>query len=130
MAWVEARNGIMHRMQKQETEEKAQTAIAAVLRYGSLLSALVMAAGVGLVLLRGGVTALSSKSSVGALLGRVLMLDPMGITELGILLLLLTPVFRVVVAVVAFAAERDSKYVLISLGVLLVMLSSIAYALR
>ncbi len=130
MAWVEARNGIMHRMQKQETGEKARTAIAAVLRYGSLLSALVMAAGVGLVLLRGGVTTLSSKSSAGALLGQVLMLDPMGITELGILLLLLTPVFRVVIAVIGFAAERDSKYVLVSLGVLTVMLSSIVYALR
>jgi uncharacterized membrane protein len=120
----------MHRMQKQETGEKARTAIAAVLRYGSLLSALVMAAGVGLVLLRGGVTTLSSKSSAGALLGQVLMLDPMGITELGILLLLLTPVFRVVIAVIGFAAERDSKYVLVSLGVLTVMLSSIVYALR
>lgn len=117
-------------MQKQETEEKAQTAIAAVLRYGSLLSALVMAAGVGLALLRGGVTTLSSRSSPAVLLRQVLILDPLGIAGLGILLLLLTPVFRVVIAVVAFAAERDTKYVLVSLGVLAVMLSSIVYALR
>ena len=120
----------MHRMHMQETEEKARTAIAAVLRYGSLLSALVMAAGVGLALLRGGATALSGESALGALLGRVLVLDPLGVTELGILLLLLTPVFRVVIAVIGFAAERDGKFVLVSLGVLAVMLSSIAYALR
>jgi len=125
-----ARNGTINRMDKQQTEEKAQTAIAAVLRYGSLLSALVMAAGVGLALLRGGVTALSSKSSAGALLGQVLMRDPLGVTELGILLLLLTPVFRVVIAVIGFSAERDTKYVLVALGVLAVMLSSIGYALR
>ena len=130
MAWGEARDRMVHRMQKQETEEKAQTAIAAVLRYGSLLSALVMAAGVGLALLRGGVTTLSSRSSPAVLLRQVLILDPLGIAGLGILLLLLTPVFRVVIAVVAFAAERDTKYVLVSLGVLAVMLSSIVYALR
>jgi len=130
VAWGEARDRMVHRMQKQETEEKAQTAIAAVLRYGSLLSALVMAAGVGLALLRGGVTTLSSRSSPAVLLRQVLILDPLGIAGLGILLLLLTPVFRVVIAVVAFAAERDTKYVLVSLGVLAVMLSSIVYALR
>ena len=117
-------------MLKQEPEEKAQSAIAAVLRYGSALSALVMAAGVGLALLRGGATALSGEPAAGALLGRVLAFDARGITELGILLLLLTPVFRVVIAVAGFAAVRDYKYVLISIGVLAVMLSSIAYALR
>jgi uncharacterized membrane protein len=117
-------------MLKPKTEEKAQNAIAAVLRYGSLISTLVMALGVTLAFFRGGAETRSAGLSPGALLMKALEFDPVGITELGILLLLLTPVFRVAIATVAFGLERDHRYVLISLGVLTVMLASMAYALR
>ncbi len=48
--------------------------------------------------------------------------DSAGIIELGILLLVATPIARVVFAVVAFAVERDRLYVAISLTVLGVLL--------
>ena len=112
----------------QFSDEKAQDAIAAVLRYGSLFSAAVMAVGVALALWRRQVLPQTGTLSVGNLLNNVLHQDPAAITELGILLLLLTPVFRVVVAVVSFALERDTKYVLIALGVFLVVLGSIIFA--
>jgi len=40
------------------------------------------------------------------------------ITQTGMVILLATPVLRIVVAAIQFARERDLKYVLISLGVL------------
>jgi uncharacterized membrane protein len=48
--------------------------------------------------------------------------DAAAIIQLGILLLIATPIFRVAFAVVAFAIERDRLYVAISLTVLAVLL--------
>jgi uncharacterized membrane protein len=48
--------------------------------------------------------------------------DSAGIIELGILLLVATPICRVIFAVVAFAVERDKLYVAVSLTVLGVLL--------
>jgi uncharacterized membrane protein len=48
--------------------------------------------------------------------------DAAAIIELGILLLVATPVCRVIFAVVGFALERDRLYVGISLAVLVVLL--------
>jgi len=117
-------------MLRQETEEKAQNAIAVVLRYGSMLSTLIMALGVALALFRGGAGSPTGGFAPGTLLGKVFQFDPLGIAELGILLLLLTPVLRVLAAIVAFGIERDYRYVLISSGVFLVVLASITTALR
>jgi uncharacterized membrane protein len=116
-------------MLREETDERAHTAIAAVLRYGSVLSALVMVIGVLLAFMEGGSAAQTAPLSAGALVMRAVALDPLAVTQLGILLLLLTPVFRIVIAVIAFGVERDYRYVLISSGVLIVVLASIAFAL-
>jgi len=62
------------------------------------------------------------------LLMKALALDPRAVTGLGILLLLLTPVFRVFAAVITFGLERDLKYFLISSGVLMIVLASIAFS--
>jgi uncharacterized membrane protein len=48
--------------------------------------------------------------------------DASAIVELGILLLVATPICRVVFAVIAFAIQRDRLYVTISLTVLAVLL--------
>ena len=116
-------------MLRQAAEERTQNAIASVLRYGSVLSTLVMALGVVLAMFMGSVTEHSGAPSPAALIRRAFELDPMGVAELGILLLLLTPVVRVAIAVIAFAVERDYKYVLVSSGVLIVVLASITFAL-
>jgi uncharacterized membrane protein len=117
-------------MARADIRERAQNAIAAVLRYGSMLSTLVMALGVALAMRRGGVGSPSEGPSTRGLIRSVIELEPMGIAELGILLLLLTPVLRVATAIVAFRIERDYKYVLISSGVLLVILASMLFALK
>lgn len=115
-----------------EYEDKAQKAIAAALRYGSSISTAIMALALILGLLRGGADILQPEPAAlpAMLLRRALRFDPAGLAELGILLLLLTPVFRVLIAVLAFGLERDTKYVLISLGVLAVMVFSMGYALN
>jgi uncharacterized membrane protein len=48
--------------------------------------------------------------------------DPAAIIQLGVLLLIATPVARVVFALVAFAIERDKLYVAVSLTVLAVLI--------
>jgi len=113
------------------TEEQSDRAIAVVLRYGSLISTLVMALGLGLMLLRGPATSLATYHRVrlSQLLPLVVRFDPAALTELGVLLLLLTPLFRILVAIIGFALERDLKYGLIALGVLSVVLLSISFAI-
>jgi uncharacterized membrane protein len=50
-----------------------------------------------------------------------------GIAKLGLLILLATPVLRIVVACIQFFRERDFKYALVSLGVLGIVI--LAYCL-
>jgi uncharacterized membrane protein len=113
------------------SEDKAQAAVAAVLRYGSLTSTLVMALGLALILIRGLAVypPLESPAPVRVVVARALRFDALGISELGLLLLLLTPIVRIAVAAATFALERDRKYMLISLGVLVVVVLSIVYAM-
>jgi uncharacterized membrane protein len=51
--------------------------------------------------------------------------SPEAIIELGLLLLILTPIARVVFSVVSFARERDGMYVVMTLIVLAVLLYSL-----
>ena len=49
-----------------------------------------------------------------------------GIIQLGLLILIATPVARVMFSIVAFALERDSLYVVITIIVLAILLFSLA----
>jgi len=113
-------------------EETSEHVIAGVLRYGSLISTLIMALGVGLMLVRGPGVSLPAyhRIRLSLLLPGLISFDPAALTEFGILMLLFTPVFRILVAIVTFALERDAKYVLISLGVLAVVLLSLSLAIQ
>lgn len=55
-------------------------------------------------------------------------LDSEGLIQLGLLLLIATPIARVVMAVVGFQLERDYMYVVVSLIVLGVLLFSLMHA--
>lgn len=50
------------------------------------------------------------------------------IIQAGVILLIATPVARVVFAVIGFALERDRLYVVVSLTVLAVLMASILYS--
>ena len=88
----------------------------------------VLVLGVVLALVHSGSDSAAIRGAHGHWFMKLLALDPRAVTGIGILLLLLTPVFRVFAAVITFGMERDLKYFLISSGVLLIVLASIAFS--
>jgi uncharacterized membrane protein len=54
--------------------------------------------------------------------------NPVAVIQVGVLLLIATPIARVVFAVIAFALERDRLYVAVSLAVLIVLMVSLVYS--
>ncbi len=64
--------------------------------------------------------------TVSGILMDALTLHSRGIIELGLLILIATPVARVIFALVAFALQRDRIYVVVSLIVLTVLIFSLS----
>ncbi len=90
-----------------------------------------MALGLGLMFAGGPADTLLTYHRVALplLIPRLMHLDAAALTEFGIILLLLTPIFRILVAMATFALERDLKYVFVALGVLAVVLLSISFTI-
>jgi uncharacterized membrane protein len=63
-------------------------------------------------------------NSLAAIVSGLVALKPFAIIELGVVVLLATPVFRVGASLLLFAIEKDRAFVLITLFVLLVLLFS------
>ena len=63
-------------------------------------------------------------NTLASIASGVVALKPFAIIELGVVVLLATPVFRVAASLVLFAIEKDRSFVLITLFVLLVLLFS------
>lgn len=110
--------------------------IGILLRTGMLVSALVILAGGILYLIQHGhdptrYTAFRgippSLRSLSGIVTGTLHGDSLAIIQFGILLLIATPVARVVFSVVGFLMERDDLYVVISAIVLLVLLYSLIW---
>lgn len=116
---------------------KLEDAIGVLLRYGVVVSSVVIAIGVVLSLFKIGSHSGTPSSlqqvfsanygatilSLGYLLGGVLSLNPLSFIELGVVVLLAIPFFRVAAGGLMFAFEKDWRYVTISaivLGVLLI----------
>ncbi len=68
----------------------------------------------------------SQLRTLGGILGEALGLRGRGIIQLGLLLLIATPIARVAFAALGFALERDRVYVVVSLIVLATLLFSLA----
>ena len=64
-------------------------------------------------------------ASVAGIVANACQLRGRGLIQLGLLLLIATPVLRVVIAAVAFALQRDRLYVAVSL----IVLASLAYSM-
>ena len=113
------------------TDEKVDQVIGNLLRAGVLLAAVVTAAGGVLYLARhGGESAdhrvfkgepADLRSPVG-IIEDALALRSRGLIQLGLLVLIATPVARVVFSVYAFLRQRDWTYVAVTLIVLAVLL--------
>jgi uncharacterized membrane protein len=116
-------------------DTRVQQAVGNLLRAGVLLAAAVVAMGGVLYLIRHGTTPPDYRvfrgepaelRSAGGIVRSALALHERGIVQLGLLLLVATPVARVALTAVAFAFERDRTYVLIALLVLALLLKSLS----
>ncbi len=94
------------------------TIIGWILLGGVILSATVILCGLALLLMRHeslNAQALQAfPQTLSQVWSGVLALQPQAVITLGLLLLIATPVMRVAVSVVAFAIEKDRRYVVIT----------------
>lgn len=116
------------------TDEKTENVIGTLLRAGVLLSgAVVLAGGILYLLQFGGVTAdyrsfhsePASLRTIEGVLHLALSMDSRGIMQAGLLLLILTPIARVVFSAFAFFREHDTLYFVVTLIVLAVLMYSL-----
>ena len=107
---------------------KTELIISGVLRGGVLLSVAVILAGVCYhyaLRLFGRPPPSTFPDTLAEVVAGLKAADPMAIVTAGLLVLLATPVLRVVVSIVAFAIEKDRTYVIITTMVLAILLFSI-----
>ncbi len=88
-----------------------------ILRWGMVLSLVFMFFGLALGIFTGAEEA--SVLPLDKIPSRLLDLDPAAFLTLGIVLLIATPLTRVFGALCVFIRERDRKFILVSLAVLL-----------
>jgi len=101
-------------------------AIGSSLRAGVLLACLLCAIGLILWAAAGYPRQkVISASSIVSVFQLAVSADLTGIIYLGILVLIGTPVFRVIVSAIGFSLERDRQYLIISLAVLSMLLLGI-----
>ena len=117
------------------TDLRTEMVIGSLLRLGVLTAAGVVALGAGVYLSRHGASAPdfhafrgepSDLRTVRGIATEVSKARGRGIIQLGLLLLIATPVARVVFSVAAFALERDRLYVVVTLVVLAILIFSLA----
>lgn len=117
------------------TDERLDTIVGVVLRLGVIIAAaLVLAGGVAYLIhnpaapadhkIFRGVPA-GFKTFPGIVAGAA-ALDPLFIIQLGLLVLIATPVLRVIICAAGFALQRDWLYAAVSMIVLALLVYSIA----
>ena len=115
-------------------DHQVQNAVGSLLRFGVLTAAFVTALGGVLFLLQHGGDSVhyavfrgepAQLSSLVGILRGAMRLDARALTQLGLVLLIATPVARVALSLVGFIMERDRKYQVITLVVLLILLGSL-----
>ncbi|HEY6352830.1 MAG TPA: DUF1634 domain-containing protein [Candidatus Angelobacter sp.] len=119
------------------TDYKLEQIIGNLLRAGVVLSALVVLAGGMMYLIQHGSEAADYRTfhepaaqlrSIAGTVGEAIKLHSDGIMQLGLLLLILTPIARVVFSALGFSMEGDRMYVGITLVVLAVLVFSLTAA--
>ena len=115
-------------------DKRIENTIGNLLRLGVLLSTAVVAAGAAIYLWRHGQSIAAYRvfrndspelRTLGGILRSALALNGRGIIQLGLLILIGTPVARVVLSIWGFAAMRDRTYVIVASLVLGTLLYSL-----
>lgn len=116
-------------------DQRVELAIGNLLRVGVLLAIAVVLLGEGVLLVRHGTVRPeysvfhgepANLRTLKGILASALSFQGTGIIQLGVLILIATPVARVAFSVAAFALEHDKLYVVVTLIVLGVLLFSLA----
>lgn len=116
------------------SDQKVETIIGRLLATGVYLSAFVVACGAVIYLLHYGPLSMSYREfkgepealkSIPGIFHYALQAHGRGIIQLGLLLLIATPVARVAFSIFVFAVQRDRMYVLFTIVVLLILLYSL-----
>lgn len=97
-----------------------------LLRYGVILAAAIIVLGMALLLRQAGglpYGALPVPRSAGEVARGVVRLEPAALVDLGLGVLILTPVARVVTSIVGFALQRDHPYTIMGVLVLLILIT-------
>ena len=117
------------------TDEEVHQIIGNILRIAVIVAAMIVFIGGILYLIQNGSNSPEyhvfkgepkSLRAISGILEELLVLDGVGIIQIGLLLLIATPVMRVIFSVFAFALQRDSIYVVVTLIVLTVLIYSIS----
>jgi uncharacterized membrane protein YfcA/uncharacterized membrane protein len=110
------------------TKDYTSSIIGWILQGGVILSASIILIGLLMLLLNpAGFSVselLSFPHSFGQIWAGLLALHPQAIIALGLMLLIATPILRVAVSIIAFALERDARFVVITALVLVILLLS------
>ena len=123
-----------HRVVTGWTDERLESLLGNVLRWGVVIAAAVVLAGAVIFLARHGAAAPGYGSfrgepgdlrTIPGIWGDVEHGSGRGLIQLGLLLLIATPVTRVLLSLLVFGAQRDLRYVAITLVVLVVLLYSV-----
>ena len=103
-------------------------AISRILQVGVLCSSIMIVAGLALLIIQTGGAALQHLQEFPHTPGQVwsglLLYQPQAVIASGLLILIATPVLRVIVSVIAFSREHDRRYALIALILLAILLTS------
>ncbi len=119
---------------QEEQERRFEQLMGSLLRLGVLSSAAVVLAGSAVYLVRHGNQAPDFRTFAGepanlrtlpGILREAASLHGRGLIQLGLLLLIATPIARVVFSVIGFLRERDILYVMFTLIVLGILLFSL-----
>jgi len=113
-------------MTKSNKVEEMEIIISKVLRIGVLLSAVIIFIGLSMFLVSGksGYTGNYYPTNPLEILSGIISLKSYSIILTGILILILTPVFRVGVSIIVFFQEKDFLYVKITSLVFIILLVS------
>lgn len=123
-------SSLAERPEKAGLEENVYVDVYRLLIAGMIVSSLLFASGIALALLHPRFIPLTtrwvrSQYHVGAVLHGITHGDPTAILLVATVLLILTPVARVVVSIVAFFIDRDYKFVAVTSFVFLVMVITV-----
>ena len=116
------------------TDQQIEALLGHLLRVGVMLAAVVVVLGGILYLGRYGMSAPNYQAfkgepadlrTVSGVIMNALQFRSRGIIQLGLLLLIATPIARVVLSIIGFVRQRDGSYVLVTLIVLFLLLYSL-----